>query len=434
MKQYFALIVGAGCSSLSFTKALNDSGVLQKISYNKPILIIDQGKPYSERLETDPLDIVEGVGGAGTLAGGKICLPPASGRIWKKTRREMQLFSEFSEAMLPHENMAYTQIKNPFSGSPLRKKEYMSFLLPANKMRSYIQKLEADVEKIATIKPFTQFVSFEKRCEYSSGEYFEVCLWDKLHDDLETIKTEHLIFATGRSSAMKLQEWLSGVSVRQQCPDLGIRMSVSLNKTPFFDIGRDTKIKWCRNGVEARTFCVCAGGESVKAELFNQCYYDGHFGPKISGLVNMGVLVRSPFLHGIDEAVGYMELLQKYIGWEMSYKEFKRWYKFLIPETSRYDIVFDSACEFVDKLIKYHYIEERESNIQIYLPSCDNFNPIIETDANFETAYNNLYVIGDAAGISRGYVQAMWSGYCAARNIVDKALRDCEENGRRVYV
>lgn len=339
MKQYFALIVGAGCSSFSFTKALNDSGILQKISYNKPILIIDQGKPYSERLETDPLDIVEGVGGAGTLAGGKICLPPASGRIWKKTRREMQLFSEFSEAMLPHENMAYTQIKNPFSGSPLRKKEYMSFLLPANKMRSYIQKLEADVEKIATIKPFTQFVSFEKRCEYSSGEYFEVCLWDKLHDDLETIKTEHLIFATGRSSAMKLQEWLSGVSVRQQCPDLGIRMSVSLNKTPFFDIGRDTKIKWCRNGVEARTFCVCAGGESVKAELFNQCYYDGHFAPKISGLVNMGVLVRSPFLHGIDEAVGYMELLQKYIGWEMSYKEFKRWYKFLIPETSRYDIV-----------------------------------------------------------------------------------------------
>lgn len=84
---------------------------------------------------------------------------------------------------------------------------------------------------------------------------------------------------------------------------------------------------------------MCAGGESVKAELFNQCYYDGHFAPKISGLVNMGVLVRSPFLHGIDEAVGYMELLQKYIGWEMSYKEFKRWYKFLIPETSRYDIV-----------------------------------------------------------------------------------------------
>ena len=78
-----------------------------------------------------------------------------------------------------------------------------------------------------------------------------------------------------------------------------------------------------------------------------------------------------------------MKLLQKYIGREMSYKEFKRCTSFLIPETSRYDIVFDSACEFVDKLIKYHYIEERESNIQIYLPSCDNFNPIIETDANF---------------------------------------------------
>ena len=167
MKQYFALIVGAGCSSFSFTKALNDSGVLQKINYNKPILIIDQGKPYSERLETEPSDIVEGVGGAGTLAGGKICLPPASGRIWEKTRHEMRLFSEFSGGMLPHVNMAYNQIKNPFSGSPLRKKEYMSFLLPANKMRSYIQKLEADVEKIATIKPFTQFVGFEKRCEYS---------------------------------------------------------------------------------------------------------------------------------------------------------------------------------------------------------------------------------------------------------------------------
>ena len=50
----------------------------------------------------------------------------------------------------------------------------------------------------------------------------------------------------------------------------------------------------------------------------------------------------------------------------------------------------------------------------------DRYWPRIQTNHCFETHQAGFFVIGDAAGIARGYIQSMWSAHCAAHAILKR--------------
>ena len=78
MEKFDVAIVGGGISGLTATSELCRLTSCR-------VLILEQGQSYLERLSSDSPNLLEGLGGAGTVGGGKLCFPPASGEIWRKT-------------------------------------------------------------------------------------------------------------------------------------------------------------------------------------------------------------------------------------------------------------------------------------------------------------------------------------------------------------
>lgn len=184
----------------------------------------------------------------------------------------------------------------------------------------------------------------------------------------------------------------------------------------FSSVGRDIKLKAAIGGTLVRTFCVCSGGDSVVLQRHGGKYYDGHFSDEITNTTNFGVLARSRLYNGETIADDYIRSMQPFFNAEISLKDFLKYYS-LFSRNTQYEPLFNALSEFLKILIESGIISQNPSSIPVMLPSVDKFNSEIVTDCNFQTNVENLFVIGDAAGVSRGYVQAMWSGYCAAERI-----------------
>lgn len=87
MKNKTVIVVGGGLSGLTAAVYLADAGI--------DVTLLEQGKSYASRREENGLEVLVGLGGAGTISGGKLCFPPASGAIWRKTRESLIKFRPF---------------------------------------------------------------------------------------------------------------------------------------------------------------------------------------------------------------------------------------------------------------------------------------------------------------------------------------------------
>ena len=114
--------------------------------------------------------------------------------------------------------------------------------------------------------------------------------------------------------------------------------------------------------------------------------------------------------------------MQHYVDTAISLKDFIRLHA-LLSKGSIYDSLFDVLTEFILELYRSGMLNQNADEIPVLLPAVDRVNPFIHTNARFESSLPHVYVVGDAAGISRGFVQAMWAGYCAAEGIISQITR-----------
>ena len=92
MKRKIA-IVGAGLSGLVAAYNLCKNG-------NTQVIIFERGKEYSKRSVLVESDLAYGEGGAGTIAGGKFCFPPASKGVWIRSQMQVDEFENFENQIL----------------------------------------------------------------------------------------------------------------------------------------------------------------------------------------------------------------------------------------------------------------------------------------------------------------------------------------------
>ena len=415
MKRRIA-IVGAGLSGLVAAYNLCKNG-------NTQVIIFERGKEYSKRSVLVESDLAYGEGGAGTIAGGKFCFPPASKGVWIRSQMQVKEFENFEN-----------QILRPFGGdgfinghtekievlhklNSLFIKNYDSYFLSKTEMQNFVIKLINSVRSMGTtILHNCEF----KKWKNNNGK-FTVEFFDEDNHKKSDI-FDFLIIASGRVSSDSIDK-RSGRNheIFLQNPDLGIRITLPLNNTGVFkNIGKDIKIKAQFGDIGVRTFCVCAGGEKTLVNLNGLRYFDGHFEENITNKVNLGILARSPYIFGYEGAALYCQCLRPYLDSCISLKDFIKYGDKFIKDINIFNDLLISIKQFVVLLQQEHLIEENLDKYPVFMPSVDKLNPVIKTNKNFETKQKNLYVIGDAVGVSRGFIQAMWSAYCASNDIIMK--------------
>lgn len=383
------------------------------------IVLLDKGSYYTDRSQSNPKDQLFGFGGAGTLAGGKLCFPPASGEIWKKTCATSDALRLLFDSYLPpkhrYPDRTPTSIEADFSNSFFQKK-YNTSLLLQDEMQMWIAELLLGLSELGVV---TRGHCEVTNITQSNNSGYEV-LFSNDSGKQERIFSDYIVLATGRTSTPLLSRTLEAKHIGKVLPDLGLRLSIKYSDgNPVFSTGADTKLKQLYKDLLVRTFCVCCGGDSALISNDSFTYYDGHFGRSITSTNNFGILARSYKLSGNEIISSYMSTLQKYIGADISLAEFLRAPTKYVSNTI-FESLFETIANFVTVLYSMGAFEQSLSEIPVLLPSADHFNPIIHTNEYFEVPHTNIYVTGDASGVSRGFIQAMWSGLCAATNIEEK--------------
>lgn len=414
------MIVGAGLSGLlmAYSLACNE---------NMEIIVLEKGKRYENRDGAQGLDLVCGEGGAGTIYGGKLCFPPASSGVWLRSKMRKDQFKDFMQNVL---GKFLPGVYHDYCGGYLYKKgqiltkNYPSAYISRDEMKKFVYRLLGTVKGMGVlILHDSTFLGYEA----INGKFIVKFALNGRYTLME--KVDYLILASGRESSDSIRKWFtSRTKIKLQNPDLGLRFSIQDNEWGIFrQIGKDIKIKMQIGCIGVRTFCVCAGGTRTLVNLNDIQYFDGHFDDIITREVNLGVLARSPYIVGYEGAALYCQALKKYLNADMSLKDFCKYSARLIVSDTMFDDIFNSIKEFIYVLQQEGVLENNLDKYPVWLPSADRWNAIVETNQYFETGEKKLYVIGDAVGISRGFIQAMWSAYCASKDILLKTYKKIEE-------
>ena len=417
MERFNVIIIGGGISGLV-------AGIEIRRQTRKSVLILEKGDSYEARIASGSPDLIVGLGGAGTVCGGKLCYPPASGTIWEKTREEFKKNYAAAFAMygagkdLPRHKLIVDRVH---SGA-YYEKGYESELISQQEMHAYIRDLISQADECGVeIRVKSEMVEYKQESAGKVIHYLDESRKDR------TVCADFLIFAGGRASSPEIDRLLKQVGVKEQMPDLGIRLQMPRSSAGLFQaVGRDVKLKMKYEDILVRTFCVCSGGHLAQVRMGNNLYFDGHFDQGISDSVNFGVLARSPELVGTKAALDYIEDYQNMVDQPISCKWFMENFSQL-AKSDAHRRVFNAIVVFLDKLLETRAFGQDADAINVYLPSVDRLNPHVITDSSFRTRDPFLYVIGDAAGISRGFVQAQWSGFCAARGVIT-SLKEEEDS------
>lgn len=411
MKNNQVYIIGGGLSGLSAAISLAQLE-------NTNVTILEQGFDYNTRLQSTDSNLLCGLGGAGTLGGGKLCFPPASGRIWAKTSYLCSEFWSFKQYYFGD-----LLSKTPTSPHPLIRrdesrlswKKYDSSVVFKDSMNKWVSELILTATTLGVrIRCHCTYLTHQKEMQGFAVSF--------RNEDgcIERQTVNYLLFATGRTSAPMLNAIFHPQT--SPMPDLGIRLSIDRNQEYVFSsIGRDIKLKSTIGDFSVRTFCVCSGGNSTLVTKGQHQYYDGHFTECDTGITNLGILARSKAYSGITAADDFLTSMQKYVTADMSLKDFLN-YRRLLTRNNQYNLLFDVIAEFIHRLQDAGCITQNPSSIPVMIPSVDRLNTMIVTDWGFQSIQPGIYVIGDATGLSRGFVQAMWSGYCAAEKIKQNVM------------
>jgi len=422
-KSYDIAIVGAGPAGLSAAFILASQGGLS-------VVVLDQGDDYNSRIRSHSLgggDLLRGIGGAGTLAGGKLCGIPASMELWRKTWYALPTFDNFlnespltpdvKEILTPG-TIRLTDARD-VTAKGLILKSYPSTLLLKNDMQAFVRELYSRAKLAGCVIESQQAVTDVR----PGTDKYSLQIDNGARNQ---VFAKMIIFATGRSSAGSVGDLLRRTHARviPQAPDLGMRFSIPHSASDLFvTYGQDIKLKRQIADTTARTFCVCTGGDSALVNLDGMTYIDGHFTDQLTKNVNVGIVARRSKVVGYHVARRFAECMGEMLaGKNMTIPEFMH----QLPRLSQ-NVAHGTFQEHVEatgdllcSLVEIGGITGNLNQCEVVGVTIDRYWPRIETNNCFETHQAGLFVIGDAAGIARGYIQAMWSASCAAHAIVKR--------------
>ena len=458
--KYDVIIAGAGPSGI-FT-ALE----LIRGNKDKKILLIEKGNSITKRhcpkeelkkcINCKPCDIMRGFGGAGAFSDGKYNFSTSFGGwlndyiddqevlklIDYVDEINMQLFNE----VLPNgkQPKVFTSKNSKWKNECLK---YDMHLLDGSVRHLGTENNLIILQRMyENLKDNVDFI-FEKKVEEinQDGDTWISVLNDTI------IKSKYLVAAPGRSGAQWFSEECKdlGLKLTNNQVDIGVRVEVP-NKVieHITDEIYELKVKYRSNGYEdiIRTFCMNPGGHVVTENTDGIITVNGHSfdNPKLrSDNTNFALLVSNTFTEPFNEPYKYGKSIASFsnmLGGGVIVQRFgdlirnrrtdqKRLNKSFIKPTLNAtpgDLSLVLPKRHLDNIIEMIYQLNNicpgiaNDDILLYGVEVKFYSSRIELNNQLETSLNNLYAIGDGAGITRSLSQSAASGIVVARSIINK--------------
>lgn len=454
MKKYDVVIIGAGPAGIFASLELVKKD-------NLKILILEKGKDLDERfcparetscIRCSPCDITSGWGGAGAFSDGKLILSSEVGG-W--------LLEYLSKPALEELIDYVDSIYKEFGG------ESEEYGVDEHKIGKFQRRaVLADLTLIPTrirhlgtercyqvLKAMREFLS--KQVEIRTDAQVEKILIEDnkvtgvLISGGEEISSEYVIIGPGREGA----DWLTsearrlGLKLFNNAVDIGVRVEVpAATMEPLTADLYEPKLIYYSKSFQdrVRTFCMNPYG-SVSTELYGDVVtVNGHsYADRRTTNTNFALLVSTSFTEPFKEPIAYgryIARLANLLGGGIIIQRLgdlhlgRRSTKARIERSTVRPTLRDATPGDLSFVLPYRYISDilemlealdklvlgvNSRNTLLYGVEVKFYSSRLHLKSTFETEVENLYAVGDGAGVTRGLIQASVSGVVAGRSILE---------------
>jgi len=454
MFDYDVIVVGAGPAGIFSARELSNAGFR--------VLMLDKGKDLDARkcpvessgdcAHCSPCSIVCGFGGAGAFSDGKLTLSPEVGGWLNEflSRDELvTLIKYVDQVYLDHGAPDRVYAPSDNAVHEMERKATLAELefIPAKirhlgtghsklVLQNMRQTLVDHGVEIKTLEPVTEILVQDGKAlgvVTTKGEY----------------RGKYVVLAPGREGASWLvtQARRLKLSTVVNSVDIGVRVEApAVVMEPLTKDFYESKLVYHSRSFEdrVRTFCMCPYGKVAVENNGGLITVNGHsHSEHKTNNTNFAILVSKNFTEPFKEPITYgqhIARLANLLGGGVLVQRLgdllagrrsthSRIEKGLVVPTLptatpgdlslvlpyRYLVSILEMLEAMDKLAPGLY----SRHTLLYGVEVKFYSSRIQVDDNFQTDIQNLYAIGDGAGVTRGLMQASISGVLLGRAIAN---------------
>ena len=467
-------IIGAGPAGLATALTLAEG------NYNGSIQVIDAGRHYTKRFcPVDRQGNCNGCGGTcNVIAGFGGCIYYGDGvklSAFPSGRRLIELLGQerahdsMQKAirLFMGKNDVVFHVPNP-AEIPLPVKSYPVLPLNSQDVRSKIERLYrlVDQNKQITLSLNTQAISIEP-----NTSVIDVLCSTGHNDEQITFHAKKVVVAVGRKGFLWWRKELRKLGLIHAAPTFSIGLRFECPREYLVEAGRlhpDYKTSIYENGMKFKTFCFCAGDGGGRLKFANYGSFtllDGHIIPEENEgtqAANFALLLSLRDEDGNPRSFEWIEkqVLIPYrslnvnrpgkpvIQWYPDFKNrtmsctdmnsFIRTAGFtpsvsdiafanlasILPNSvhagfcGAFERLFSTFCELSGKASDKRHIAPFTSHVGVVGLELEGLWDKVQVTPLMQSSIQNLYVVGDCAGVAQGILQAMTSGVVAASGIM----------------